>query len=177
MAEGLTASAGRTLTVMSATGHQAWFTRREGRVRGPYSSDHITRYILLGRIRPDDELSSDRFHWHPVTKCTEFLSGIYGEESGRDDYQLLAMARISADERRSERRQEAGEGGPPPGIPERRRGTERRQPGRNAESFVYHLMSDRTVSGKRPGSQSLRPCLLGTLLVTLVVAWFSDAFR
>jgi hypothetical protein len=35
----------------------AWYTRREGIVRGPFEPGHITRYILLGRIRLDDELS------------------------------------------------------------------------------------------------------------------------
>jgi hypothetical protein len=177
MAEGLTASAGRTLTVMSAAGHQMWFTRRDGRVRGPYSADHVTRYILLGRIRPDDELSSDKFRWRRVTECPEFLSGIYGRESDWGDYQRLAMARISADERRSERRQNTGKGGPPPGMPERRRGTDRRLSDENPDSIVHHLMNVKTASGNRTGSQSLRPYLLATLLVTLVAAWFSAAFR
>ena len=34
-----------------------WFTRREGVIRGPFPAGEITRYILLGRIRLDDELS------------------------------------------------------------------------------------------------------------------------
>ena len=177
MAEGLTVSAGHTITVMSGTDAQVWYTRREGRTRGPYSAEHVTRYILLGRIRLGDELSSDQCNWRPVTECEEFLPWITGGESGWDDYQRLTMARISIDERRSERRRNAGEGTLPPGMKDRRQGADRRQLDKNLESFVLQLMSDGTAPGERGQSQPLRPWLLATLLITLVVAWFSTAFR
>lgn len=156
---------------------QTWFTRREGRVRGPYSTEHVTRYILLGRIRLNDELSRDSHNWRPVTACPEFLPVASGGESGWDDYQRLTMARISVDERKSQRRRNDGSHTLPPGITEQRQCADRRQRDKDLEAFVYHLMGNGSGPGKRTQSQPLRTYLLATLLVTLVVAWFSSAFR
>lgn len=177
MAEGLNVSAGQTITVMSGTDAQVWYTRRGGRTRGPYSAAHVTRYILLGRIRLCDELSSDQCNWRPVTECEGFLPWTSGGKSGWADYQRLSMARISVDERRSQRRRNTGEGTLPPGMKDRRQGADRRQLDKNLESFVLQLMSDETAPGERGQSQPLRTWLLATLLFTLVVAWFSSAFR
>lgn len=158
------------------TEHLMWYTRRDGKVRGPYSAGHVTRYILLGRIRVTDELSDDRSSWRPLTECREFLPVEFGVMASWEDYQRLVMARISVDERRSQRRRNSGER-LPAGVPERRHGPERRQLVRNIESFVWHLMGHEHDPCKRQESSSLRAYLLATLLVTLIVAWFSAVFR
>lgn len=177
MAERLTVDAGYTVTVMNDGHRQAWFTRREGRIRGPYSTDHVTQYILLGRIRQDDELSSDRFNWRPVMECPEFHPWISGGDDDPADYLRLTMARIRLDERRLQRRRHAGELALPPGMRERRQGIGRRQVDRNPDSRVHHLAGNDSAAGKRAPTQALRPYLLLTLLLTLVAAWFSIAFR
>ncbi len=46
---------------MSSSSH--WYVRRGGKVVGPYPVAQIRRYVLLGRIRLDDELSHDRETW------------------------------------------------------------------------------------------------------------------
>ncbi len=75
-----------------------WFMRRDGEVRGPFPRAQITRYILLGRIHPTDELSIDRSNWQPVADISEVQpTGLETEES-----QVLALRR--ADERLAEDR-------------------------------------------------------------------------
>ena len=50
-----------------------WYSRRQGVTRGPFSAGDITRYLLLGRIRLDDELSTDKTLWLPANQFSEML--------------------------------------------------------------------------------------------------------
>jgi hypothetical protein len=154
-----------------------WYTRREGKVRGPYSPDEVTRYILLGRIRLGDELGQDGRHWKPVMKCTQLLPEELSGEPSWEHYQRLVMARVNADERRVQRRREVDGQSPPPGVAERRRGTERRRLDSNMESFACHLMGMSGNNPRRERPSPLRTYLLTTLLLTLLLAWFSTVFR
>ena len=81
-----------------------WYARRNGTVRGPFTDENITRYILLGRIRLKDELSQDRIRWRSVGD----YPGLFPEEllqlSSWEDYQTLVVARMKVDERLEERR-------------------------------------------------------------------------
>lgn len=155
----------------------AWYTRRDGKVRGPYSTSHVTRYVLLGRIRLTDELSDDRHSWRPLAECSECLPDAFIGLAGPEDYQRLVMARISVEERRSQRRQDDGNPVPPHGMIERRSGFGRRQADNNTGPPASSLMDNEDAPGKRRRSSPLRAYLLATLLVTLVAAWFSAAFR
>ena len=155
----------------------AWYARRDGKVRGPYRPDQVTRYILLGRIRLGDELSEDGRRWQPVMKCKKLLPEELSGEPSWEHYQRLVMARVNADERRSQRRREANGQAPPAGVAERRHGTDRRRLDSNMESFACHLMGMTGAEPRRERPSPLRTYLLATLLVTLLLAWFSTAFR
>ena len=78
-----------------------WFMRRDGEVRGPFPGAQITRYILLGRIHPVDEISLDRSDWRPVADVAEVQpTGLENEDS-----QVLALRRADerlADDRRAD---------------------------------------------------------------------------
>lgn len=156
-----------------------WYTRRDGRVRGPFSDGHIAQHILLGRIRLSDELSRDRTGWQPVSALPELIPEELSGMSGWDDYQRLVMARIRLDERVRERRQTNSRGQPPSGV-ERRRQPDRRCVDGNVEFFKYQLMGG---MGTKPGDshtpqpRSLRVFLLTALLAMLVVAWFGVPFN
>jgi hypothetical protein len=153
-----------------------WYTRREGTIRGPYSAGHVSRYLLLGRIRASDELSRDGRNWCPVSECPELLPDEFGDLSSWQDYQQLVMARISADERRARRRSQEP-GVPPPGVSERRTGVERRRLDRDMAAFTCHLPGHREVPHRQWQACPLRACLLATLLATLIIAWIGVAFR
>jgi hypothetical protein len=69
-----------------------WYTRRDGIVRGPFAPAHITRYILLGRIRLDDELSHDRITWRLTRSVATLLPAEMLNLHGWEDYQQLVEA-------------------------------------------------------------------------------------
>jgi hypothetical protein len=163
---------------MAASGRQAtdhdqyrlqWYSRREGVVRGPFSAEQITRYLLLGRIRPDDELSADKSAWSPANIFSDMLPPEVTSLTSRDDYQKLVIARMLADERQSERRCQHC-----PNRdqcrPDRRRGGDRRREKDNvlARQYLYNH-ADR--------QSTRRPLLLTLLLATLMFAWLYPTQR
>jgi hypothetical protein len=153
-----------------------WYARRNGTVRGPFTDEHIARYILLGRIRLNDELSRDRVRWQPTRDYPELFPEELLQLSSWEDYQKLVVARMRVDERTCQRR-EMREENPRPALEERRKLADRRQKDSEAEFFKYHLMDDRPRSPHNRQSQPLRIFLLATLLVTLVFAYFSISTR
>lgn len=85
---------------MSATHEHLWYTRRYGRVRGPFPQQQITHYILLGRIRADDELSTDQENWVPVESLPHLIPDVMKNVASEEDRHRLHLARLRADERR-----------------------------------------------------------------------------
>jgi hypothetical protein len=154
-----------------------WYARRNGTVRGPFAVEYVSRYILLGRIRLNDELSRDGSSWQPVTDFPQLLPRELTRLESWDDYHKLVMARIKYDERVSERRQ--GRTAQISGR-DRRTGKERRSIDSNTEFFRYLLIN--ISSGVRNwenqnSRQSFRVFLLMALLISLVVAYFSLSMR
>jgi hypothetical protein len=156
-----------------------WYARRNGTVRGPFTVEHIARYILLGRIRLNDELSQDRIKWQAARDYPELFPKELLQLSSWEDYQRLVVARMKVDERTSQRRQRR-EKTPQPAGEERRKQSDRRQNDGDAGFFKYHLMDDTSLNPHGPNKsqgQSLRTFLLATLLLTLVFAYFSISTR
>jgi len=150
--------------------------RRQGIVRGPFSAQHITRYILLGRIRLRDELSTDRKTWRCVNCYTEMLPPELSDLSSWDNYQQLVVSRMLVDERKRERRGSQGDRTDSP-LPDRRQGPDRR---RNDDSeFVTRHLFGRDFSNLASSAQSrrLRTLLLTLLLATLLYAWLAPIPR
>jgi len=144
-----------------------WYTRRSGIVRGPFSAEYITRYILLGRIRLDDELSQDRISWSRANRFGEFLSPELANLSSWEDYQQLVVARMQADERRGERRcRETSER--QGHYPERRKRPDRRR-GENNLLVSQYLFSDAVSPvARKIQSASVRTLVLSLVLVFLI---------
>lgn len=104
-----------------------WYTRRDGVVRGPYPDRQISRYILLGRIRDNDELKSDDDgQWAVVSDYPDLIPEVMKLPSGEEKHQLLLMARMREDEREPVDRRDLGPD-VPQAVKERRSGQERRQ--------------------------------------------------
>ena len=146
-----------------------WHSRREGVIRGPFSAEQITRYLLLGRVRLDDELSRDKILWSPVNCFSSMLPPEVINLTSWNDYQKLVEARIQADERNSERRcmhcpnRDDGQ-------PERRRNKDRRRA--DNSGLVRQYLYNNT------GRQSSRRLLLLTLLLaTVSFAWLYPGQR
>jgi len=107
-----------------------WYTRREGRIRGPYAADDVRKYILLGRIQLGDELSRDSREWLPVADCAELVSEDIRHPDDPEACTRLASARQAVDERRGGDRRATRRLSPPAGV--ERRGRDRRRAQRHA---------------------------------------------
>ena len=156
-----------------------WYARRCGTVRGPFTEEYIARYILLGRIRLNDELSRDRVRWRPASDCQDLFPKGLLQLSSREDSQKLVAARMKVDERISQRRR-GREKAPLPACEERRTRSDRRYNDSDAKYLEYHLMeqgSHHSRGSNNTEIQPLRTFLLATLLVTLVFAYFSISNR
>jgi hypothetical protein len=71
-----------------------WYTRRDGVMRGPFTAENISRYILLGRIDLDDEVSQDRETWIVAGHLDSLLPAELKSQSSWDDYQKLVTAHM-----------------------------------------------------------------------------------
>jgi hypothetical protein len=152
-----------------------WYARRNGTVRGPFTDERIARYVLLGRIRMNDELSSDLVSWRRTRDCPELFPEELLKLSSWEDYQKLVVARMKVDERMCQRRK-TRDNKPRPACEERRVSGDRRQKGSEAIFLQYHLMNEMRHHPHGTNSRQahpLRTFLLATLLVTLVFAYFS----
>jgi hypothetical protein len=154
----------------------AWYTRREGVVRGPFAAEIVTRYILLGRIRLDDELSHDQVSWRMTRTVASLLPAEMANLQGWKDYQQLVEARMHADERRQERRcaQCTNHGNC---HPERRSSTDRRK-GEDRLLIDHYLAGkDQQQLPRQRRPHRLRALLISLLLATLVLAMLAPGWR
>ena len=146
-----------------------WYSRRGGVIRGPFTAEDITRHLLLGRIRLEDELSTNKTTWTPVNCFSGMLPPEVINLTSWDDYQKLLEARIQVDERKSERRCTHCSNRDNC-LPERRRNRDRRREGDTGLVIQYlYNNTDR---------QSTRRLLLLTLLLaTISFAWLYPGQR
>jgi len=153
-----------------AAGVSCLYTRREGVVRGPYTSAQVTRYILLGRIRLDDELSHDQREWLPADGFAALIPEELATLESWSDYQRLVEARLRVDERRGERRCTNC-----PGYAacrgERRSGKDRRAGVVYTRGTTPDATRGVTTQEHAQRPALLRTTLLGLLLATLVFYW------
>ncbi len=68
-----------------------WYTRKNGTIKGPFTSVVITNDLILGRLSMDDDVSHDQLSWQSLFHSTELHSRLHGAE--------LEKARIHLDER------------------------------------------------------------------------------
>jgi len=148
-----------------------WYVRRDKALKGPFPAGLISRYILLERIRMDDELSQDRETWVTVSEVPELIPDVLKADPGDEEAQRrLDAARRWADERRGPD-QRAWDAGARPD----RRGGDRRQPepaGATAFREVHERL-EREVAASRPS----HPLLQLGLFIVIVVAIALVAMR
>jgi pentapeptide repeat protein len=141
------------------TERRLWFVRRNGEIRGPFLTAQITRNILLGRLRPDDELSPDEQSWQPVSKHKELYPDVMNETPV--DEKKLELAKVQVDERVIEQRRHKENM-----AQERRRTRERR--GTESEAMLVHRKNRKTLNESYKNKLS-RPKLPTFSIVFLIV--------
>lgn len=91
------------------TQQQLWYTRRGEAVQGPFPAGQISRYVILGRIQPTDEVSADGVVWVPLSQMPEMIPELvqYDPEDATRRQRLEAAKRWE-DERSRDRRGDGG---------------------------------------------------------------------
>jgi hypothetical protein len=138
-----------------------WYVRRAGRVRGPLPPRQVSREVLLGRIRADDELSQDRESWRAPHEWPELVPEALRRAGGPGLRERLVLARLREDERLHDRR--AGAGAQSGG--ERRHGDRR-----TIESFEPQALRAGHARPERE-EESAAPNLLIPVAVTLTIGF------
>lgn len=86
---------------------QNWYVRRGKEIKGPFPAGLVSRYLLLGRVRENDEVSRDRQEWFQAGRVAELIpEAMRLARANPDDEEAqerLAAARRWADERRDVR--------------------------------------------------------------------------
>lgn len=161
---------------MSEVQEHLWFTRRGGQVRGPFPQRQVMRYVLLGRICEDDELSADRETWNPLRELPQLIPEEMRNVVTDEDRQRLREARLRADERRGGDRRLGSErlqvdNG------DRRRASDRRQ--EEDSVMLRHREARRVVldQARAPATLTCGPmcgrALTAALLLLIAFIWFT----
>jgi hypothetical protein len=78
---------------------QQWYVRRGSRVQGPYPARQISRYLLLGRIRQSDRVSTDGECWCAIADFPELIPPDMNDLKTEAGWQRYLAARQIVDER------------------------------------------------------------------------------
>jgi hypothetical protein len=145
----------------------AWYARRDGVIRGPFSPMQVTRYILLGRVRLSDQLSADLESWQEARELVILQPGLMPtcDQSYRD-------AILHAEERVMSRRSQDKTGGAFHGT-DRRVLPDRRL---NAPVQVRHACLDHHEMKQGKPVRRIGYLLVTLLLACLVFAWMAPAW-
>ena len=148
--------------------HELWFTRRGDQVCGPYPRRSIGRFLILGRLRPDDEVSLDRETWWRIDQRPHLIPEELQNAHTPEGRERLEQARLREDERRRERRHDD----PPPEIGERRKGDRRcpESPETISHRQQWAEILDRTPPPWRRWVRGPRPWIAGGLVIALALA-------
>ncbi|MBL1140719.1 MAG: pentapeptide repeat-containing protein [Proteobacteria bacterium] len=143
-----------------------WFVKRNGEIKGPFLSAQITRNILLGRLRYDDEISPDEHNWQKIDKHRELYPDVLQETPV--DEEKLEIAKMQVDERVSEKRRQKNK------MAQERRKTRER---RGTESEIMLVHRENRNSLKELDKKHLkRPKLPVTSIALLIIVMMVFGF-
>jgi hypothetical protein len=100
-----------------------WFIRRDNQVKGPYPCGTVRRFVLLGRVLMQDEVSSDQESWRPVAEVPDVIPPEVRKAIEGGSPEELISSRMREDERNGRERRD---GSDDEAFKKRRKG-ERRQ--------------------------------------------------
>jgi len=150
--------------------NQLWYTRRGREIRGPFPKKLISRYLLIGRVLENDEVSSDQCNWRLVSQLPELIpEEMKADLSIPENMEKLRMARLREDERKFGDRRQQDEVLQDE-IRSRRSGEERRD-SETAETLRHRLIKTNTnslIAASKPNYRMT--AIIFSVVVTLVVA-------
>lgn len=147
------------------TDSQIWYTRKRGDTKGPFPTGMVRRFVLLGRLDQDSEVSPDGRVWLRLGDVARLVPEEVKHLDTPEGLEKLLLARLREDERRRDRRLESDGA-----HTERRRGPDRRSP--EPELLVARRHA-REKAWQAAGSSAprIRPwTVVGLLLAGLLIA-------
>jgi hypothetical protein len=157
--------------------YRTWIYRRDGKVQGPFPESLICRFMVVGRVRPQDEVSLDGSYWRKAEEVPELEEGVRSLLSAKNvtDDPEWAEERIKAtlrwlDDRKSPdpRARNAGYQMPHENI-RPRSGEDRRQNPETVEQHAYREGRNEYESWlKRQGQRYGLVIALASLVVVLI---------
>jgi len=136
-----------------------WYIRNEKGVKGPFTIGMVQRFVLIGRLKQDDEVSLDKKQWMPVKDVSDIIPEEMRDIHSDDDQQRLLMAQLREDERSRDRRNaEASE------FQGRRNSNERRQV-EAINTRIHREIKNKTMTIYLADKKFLIPTTLSILLL------------
>lgn len=84
------------------TDESQWYVQKGSRVQGPFSTNEVGRFLLLGRVRNTDRVSRDGELWEPVTQVPELIPEELLNLQSDEGWNRFLQVREDQDERRSD---------------------------------------------------------------------------
>lgn len=81
------------------TDESQWYVQKGSRVQGPFSTNEVGRFLLLGRVRNTDRVSRDGELWEPVTQVPELIPEELLNLQSDDGWNQFLSVRQATDER------------------------------------------------------------------------------
>ena len=78
-----------------------WYVRHGEHIQGPFPNQLISRYLILGRLTLETEVSQDQEHWAAVKEYAALVPEVVLNASTPEGHKALMLARIHEDERSS----------------------------------------------------------------------------
>ncbi len=141
-----------------------WYVRRGAKLQGPFPCGTVRRFVLLGRVLMDDEVSSDQESWKPVSMVPDVVPPEVRKAALDGNIERLIPAHMREDERTGRERRSAEDDLK---FQERRAGERRQdesevlQKHRQAREDLQHLQEQK----ERPYIGILVTVLLIVLLI------------
>jgi len=79
-----------------------WYVQKGSRVQGPFTTNEVGRFLLLGRVRNTDRVSRDGELWEPVTQVPELIPDELLNLQSDDGWNQFLTTRSANDERQSD---------------------------------------------------------------------------
>jgi len=83
-----------------------WYTRNKHGTKGPFTIGMVQRFILIGRLSMDDEVSTDKRVWKTIKTEPVVIPDEMRHVHTEDDHERLLQAQLREDERSKDRRRE-----------------------------------------------------------------------
>lgn len=87
---------------MTSSTKSRWYIKQGEAVLGPFPNQLIGRYLILGRINLDTQVSLDKEHWAAVKNYPAMVPDVVKEAGSEAGDRALMLARIREDERSSQ---------------------------------------------------------------------------